>query len=281
MSTPYGQGAPDQGGPQQWPGYTQNNPVPDQPPAAPYDPYAQAQPPAYPQYGQQPPASAPQPTYGAPDYGQQPPTYGAPDYGQPQSYGQPAAPTYGAPDYGQASGYGQQAAPGYGQPSGYGQPQSFGQPTTSGYQQQPTFTPQQQPGFGQAGQFGVPGVPAPAPTPLAQKKGKGALIGIIAAVVVIVVVAILLFVAPGFLTKGKTFDAAQMATDVKATLTNPLTATPPGYGLTGIDDVVCPSGQAVKTGTVFTCTLTQDGAPKTVTITVKNNDGLYEVGQPH
>jgi hypothetical protein len=278
MSTPYGPGgAPDPQAPQQWPGY-QPNPTPDQPAAQPpYDPYAPQQP-GYGQYGQQPPASAPQPTY---DYGhQQQPAY---DYGHQQQpaydYGQQqAAPVYGAPDYSGQAGYGQQ--PGYGQPqtSGYGQPPSYAAPAAPAYQQQPSYGAPAQQGYAQQGYGAQPYGVAPGVAP-AKKGGKGPLIGIIAALVVLIIAAVVLFWVPGVLTnKTKSFDASQVQQGVTKILT---TAPPNGYGLSGIAGVSCPSGQKVTAGSTFTCSLTQDGAAKTVTITVVDSSGTYTVGVPH
>ncbi len=287
VSTPYGPGG-QQGDPAQWP--PQYGQPGYQPPANP-EPGA-PQPPAYgqqPGYGQQPPYGQPatygqpaadpgqgygqpgygQPAYGQPTYGQptgqpsgaqpaygQPSTYGsapgyggAPSYEQPV-YGQPAGPTYGAPDpaYGQPGGYGQQ--PGYAQPAGYGQQGGFGQPA---YGQQPTATPP------------------------AKKSGKGLMIGIGAVVLVLAIAAVVLFLYPGVLNK-KVFDH----TKVEAGVTNILTAAPPaGYGTTGVSAVSCPSDQAVKINATFNCTATINGAPKTVTITVKDDTGKYEVGVPN
>jgi hypothetical protein len=93
--------------------------------------------------------------YGQPEYGQ--PQYGQPQQGQPQ-YGQPqqGQSQYGQPEYGQQYGqppYGQQyGQPEYGQQ--YGQP-PYGQAATYGQQ----YDPQQQAGYGQYGESGVPAKP--------------------------------------------------------------------------------------------------------------------------
>ncbi len=52
------------------------------------------------------------------------------------------------------------------------------------------------------------------------------------------------------------------------------------YGAIDVTDVSCPSGQQVETGSQFSCTLVADGAPRTVTVTVKDDQGTYEVGRP-
>ena len=62
-----------------------------------------------------------------------------------------------------------------------------------------------------------------------------------------------------------------------------------GIGMPGVltndyklkaSDVKCPDSQPVKAGSTFTCTVSVDGAQKNVQITVKSDDGHYEVGQP-
>ena len=69
-------------------------------------------------------------------------------------------------------------------------------------------------------------------------------------VVLAALAAVALFVWPGFLNK-KVFDERQVSQGV----TDVLTGTPPaGYGLSGVTDVSCPSGQEVKADTSFDCT---------------------------
>ncbi|MGI8589617.1 MAG: DUF4333 domain-containing protein [Nakamurella sp.] len=64
-------------------------------------------------------------------------------------------------------------------------------------------------------------------------------------------------------------------------VTKILTDNPPdGYGLTAISGVSCPAYQPVITGTTFTCTLTVAGSPRAVILTVKDDDGKYEVAPP-
>jgi hypothetical protein len=184
---------------------------------------------------------------------------------QPPSggYGQPATGGYGQPPS-----YGQQ--PGYAQQSAYGQQATYGQPAATGYAQP-----------GQAA-YGQPGYAPTAEQPAAKKSNKGALIGIIVAVVVIIAAAIVLFWKPGVITSGsKTFDNTKVAEGVQTILTNKPTDSPAGYGLTGISDVNCPSGEKVTKGSTFTCNLKQDGASKTVTISVVDDSGTYTVGTPH
>ena len=96
--------------------------------------------------------------------------------------------------------------------------------------------------------------------------------------VVLALIAVILFVWPGPLKKGETFDNTKVAAGVTKILTDP---PPDGYGATGVSGVTCPADRPVKTGTTFNCTATINGAPKTVTITVKDDKGTYEVGVPN
>jgi hypothetical protein len=45
-------------------------------------------------------------------------------------------------------------------------------------------------------------------------------------------------------------------------------------------DVRCPDDQRVRPGTTFSCTATVDGRPQQVPVTVTDDAGTYEVGQP-
>lgn len=74
------------------------------------------------------------------------------------------------------------------------------------------------------------------------------------------------------------FDSQKVAAGVYKILTD---APPAGYGTTGVSDVQCPSNQPVTTGTQFSCTATIAGASKTIIITVKDDNGRYEVGVPN
>lgn len=286
MSTPYGQGGPPNWGEQ---------PVSD--------------PRSGSEQGQQP---GPPPTYGQPgqqqSYGQQ----GQPGAGQQFGHGQQGQQGYGPqqsqPDQPGQQGYGQQSQPdqqgwgqqnqqsqpGYGQPptygqQGYGQPPAYGQPPYGqpehSYGQQAYGQPGQQaygqPGYGPTGYPGssVYGQPAGAPGAGDKKSRRGLTVGIIILVAVLAVVAILLFLWPGWLAK-KTFDNAKVATGVQNVLTG---AAPDGYGIPGTDvsGVSCPSGQPVKAGTTFQCSLTYQGrANSLVSITVLDGAGKYQVGAP-
>ena len=220
------------------------------------------------QWGQQPQGGYPgTPSGGFPAQPQQP--WGGQQPQQPNPYGQPQQPQPG--QYQQPNPYGQQ--PAYPQQPQQ-QPQQpgfnpYGQPAqqTAQWGQQPAPG---QPQWGQQppGQFGGPGFPG-GPAPKAGGK-KGLIIGIIVVAVLIVVVLGVLW-ASGVFTK-KVFDTAKVEQGVTGVLTN-------DYKLKA-SDVKCPDNQPVKTGTTFTCQVTVDGAQKTVQITVKSDDGHYEVGQP-
>jgi hypothetical protein len=195
-------------------------------------------------------------------WGQQPQPYG----GQPQ----PGTPSGGFPAQGPPSG-GYPAAGGYGQQQqqqpygGYGQQQ---QPYGGYGQQQQPYNP-----YGQPGTY--PGAPPP-------KSKSNAWIWIVVAVVVLAAgaVVILGLVYPGFFVK-KVFDESALEGDngVRKVLTA-------SYGVPNdqIQSVDCPVNQEVKQGVKFTCTVKLGGDnPKDqlVDITVRNDDGEYEVGTPH
>lgn len=75
-----------------------------------------------------------------------------------------------------------------------------------------------------------------------------------------------------------TFDAAQMNQGVTQVLTN---APPAGFGLSGVTDVNCPSGQAVVVGSKFNCSLQVDGRQTQLTIEVLSDSGEYRVNPPN
>jgi hypothetical protein len=231
-----------------------------QPPA--YDPAAYGQPGGQGGYGQQ----YPQQGYGQPpDYSQGGGQQGwGQQYGQPADYGQPAG-QQGYAQYGQpAEGYGQQ---GYGQ-SGY--PQSAGYGQQPGGYQQPGYGAYNQPAGAPSGGFPATGAAQP------KKSNQGLIIAIVVVVVLAALAAVALFVWPGFLNK-KVFDERQVTSGVTSVLTG---TAPTGYGLTGVSDVSCPSGQEVKAGNSFQCTLTINGAAKTVNIKVIDDQGTYQVDPP-
>ncbi|TVT44144.1 DUF4333 domain-containing protein [Amycolatopsis rhizosphaerae] len=187
--------------------------------------------------------------------GNEPPQWGqAPQPPGPQSGGFPAAgqpqQPPPSPQYGQE--YGQQ----YGQqPPGFGRP-----PQQQPYPQQYGQYPQQQFAGQQPGPFGQP---APA-----RKGGKVLWIVIGALVVVVAALGITGFVTPGFFV-SHVLDATAVQNGVKDMLSQ--------YG-TPADSVSCPPDQPVKAGTTFTCTASIGGQQQKVLVTVKDEDGLYQVG---
>jgi len=52
------------------------------------------------------------------------------------------------------------------------------------------------------------------------------------------------------------------------------------YRLAGVSTVRCPSNQAVQPGSVFSCAVEVGGIPESVTLTVRDWDGTYEVSVP-
>ncbi|WP_134668497.1 MULTISPECIES: DUF4333 domain-containing protein [unclassified Amycolatopsis] len=231
-------------------------------------PYGGNDPRQQPQYGQQPygqdPGYGQQPGGAYPQSGPQQQPYPPQQYGQ-QPYGQD-------PNYGQQpGGYPQQQQPQ--QPQWGQQPSQYGQQPPSYGQQKPYGDPQQQQQYGgqQPGQYdyGQPGGAAPESSGGSK---KGLFIGIGALVVVVAVVAILGFVAPGFF-KTQVFNNNQMQTDVAKLLTDT-------YKIQGVSGVTCPAEQKVEDGAKFECTATINGKPQQVPITVKGNDGNYEVSPP-
>ncbi|MFI0464597.1 DUF4333 domain-containing protein [Saccharopolyspora sp. 5N102] len=171
----------------------------------------------------------------------------------------------------------QPAAPGYPQPGGFApqrppqppppppppppqqppQQYGYGQPYPPGGAQFP-----QQGGFGQFDEFGP-------------KKKRSALPWVSAGIIVVIlalVVLVLGFITPGWFVKP-VFDSASVEKGVSQTLRS-------SYGMTGVSQVSCPAGQRVAVGHRFDCKVTVDSQPKTVTVTVKNEKGVYEVGHP-
>ncbi|SHJ91557.1 protein of unknown function [Pseudonocardia thermophila] len=242
-----------------------SQPVPGAP--AGYPPPQQWGQPAAPQSGQPPAWGAPQPgqpqqQWGAPQTGY---GGGAQQHGgQPNPYAPPAAP----PGWGQQAA-GQQAPV---QPQVPGQAQ-WGAPPQQQLQQQPQpGQPGQQWGAQQWGQQpGFGGGPA-AGAP--KKKSRlGLILGaVVLPLVVVGVAAVLLFVWPGFLLP-KVFDEKAVQEGVTRVLTT-------DYGLQNVTGVSCPPGREVKAGTTFVCEATIDGDRSRIEITVKDDQGTYEVGRP-
>ncbi len=237
-------------------------------------------------YGANPYANA---GHSAPEQGQMPGQYN--QYGQPY----PGAPAPSAPTAqwpAAAQPWGQQApgqqpqpaqqawnpqaagapqpgsAPQWGAPAP-GQPQwgaaQGGYPQAGGYPQQ--GYPTQQYGAPQQNQWGAPVPPATAPS----GDNKKALMWVGIAVAATIVVGGVVF-ALGSLG-SKTLDQAAAEQGVEQIVTE-------SYGARAVTNVSCPSGQKVKEGSSFECTLNVDGTPKTVTVTFTDNDGTYEVSRP-
>jgi hypothetical protein len=203
------------------------------------------------------PAQQPNP-YGQPDQSQQSNPYGQPDPSQQQWGQQPQQQPYTQqypagydPNSPQSNPYGQPAQAGqFGQPSQFGQP---GQPGQFG--QQP-------------GQFGQPGYGQQPP----KKSSAMIWVGVAVAVLLIAAVGILGFVTPGwFMTK--VFDQTAVQNGVVGVLKD-------DYKIKDVESATCPADQAVKPNTTFECTAKVGGEDKKVKITVKTDDGEYEVGQP-
>jgi hypothetical protein len=214
--------------------------------------YPSGQQPGYDQqaYGQQP--------YGQQPYGQQP--YGQQPYGQQPGYDQQAygqQPQYGQQPYGQQPQYGQQP---YGQQPQYGQ-QPYGQQP---YGQQPQYgqQPYGQPGYPQGNQQWNA---APA-----QKQSKVPFI-VGGVVIAAIVVAGGIYAATSL--GGDTLDNSAVQSGVAKIVTE-------SYGAIDVSAVSCPSGQKVEANTTFSCDLTVDGEARSVTVTVKDDQGTYEVGRP-
>ncbi|PRX45050.1 uncharacterized protein DUF4333 [Prauserella shujinwangii] len=71
----------------------------------------------------------------------------------------------------------------------------------------------------------------------------------------------------------KVFNAAVMENDVQRLLTE-------SYEVRDVRSVDCPADQEVEPGNTFDCDALIGGEPHTVTITVTDAEGRYEVGQP-
>lgn len=108
------------------------------------------------------------------------------------------------------------------------------------------------------------------------KKKRSALPWVFGALAVVVlgaaVVLVLGFVAPGWFTRT-VFDAAGVEKGIERTLTD-------SYHLDGVTGVSCPEDQPVEPGHRFDCRVTLESGEKTVTVTVKDSLGIYEVGYP-
>lgn len=101
------------------------------------------------------------------------------------------------------------------------------------------------------------------------KSKKPLVFGAIGVLVVLVAVVIGLFVLMG----KDTLDENAAAQGVEKIVTE-------SYGAKNVSDVVCPSGQEIKSGATFTCTLSISGEKKSVTLTFVDDAGTYEVSRP-
>ncbi|WP_431970616.1 DUF4333 domain-containing protein [Nocardia sp. bgisy134] len=53
------------------------------------------------------------------------------------------------------------------------------------------------------------------------------------------------------------------------------------YGMDDVRDVRCPGGQTVVLGATFECLVKVGSMQKSVSVTITDSDGTYEVGRPH
>ena len=90
------------------------------------------------------------------------------------------------------------------------------------------------------------------------------------ALIALVVVAIIAFLLFG---RSTVLDQSAVQSGVKSVLTE-------SYGLQDVSNVQCPSGQKVKAGNTFVCTVTVDGQSKTTSIKIIDSKGTYEVAKP-
>ena len=91
-----------------------------------------------------------------------------------------------------------------------------------------------------------------------------------AVVSVVAVIAVVSFFAFGRTT---TLDTAAAEEGVRTVVTE-------SYGASDVSGVSCPQDIEVEAGTSVDCTLTVDGAFKTVTLTFLDDDANYEVSLP-
>lgn len=189
----------------------------------------------------------------------------------------PYGPQGGYPQWGQQpQGPGVQPGgmpPGYPPPGGFAPPQPPQAPP-------PQSQPQQQPQSQQLYGYGQPQPFYPSPggfgfqpePPRKKRKVLPWVLGGLGTLLVIAVVCVLGFVTPGWFVSS-VFDASSVQKGVEQTLKD-------SYGIQGVSGVTCPEGQEVEPGSSFQCRVQVDGQDKTVTVTVKNAEGVYEVGHP-
>lgn len=180
----------------------------------------------------------------------------------------PPAPPWETP----RSGAGPPVGAGSAAPGGYGQ-HGYGQ---YGYDQY---------GYGQYADFSPPSHELPPTTeapPVAEvrppgpakpkKSGLPWLVAGLLAVVLAAIVLVLGFVVPGSLLRN-VFDARGVADGVRQVLRDV-------YRVDGVRSVSCPAGKPADPGTRFDCQAIIGGESKTVTVTVTDSTGRYEVGHP-
>lgn len=173
-------------------------------------------------------------------------------------------PTNPAPSYSQPDQSGYSPAPGgYQPPSGY--------PQTSPYPPGPGYAPEHP--------AGEPAAPFAQPTPDSPAKKRRRtpiIIGTAVVVAAAAAVGVTGFWKPGFLLTRQ-LDITTVQEGVQHILTDQTN----GYGLTGINGLVCNNGQnpSAKKGATFTCDLTVNGAKHHVEATVVDDNGTYQVGK--
>lgn len=97
----------------------------------------------------------------------------------------------------------------------------------------------------------------------------------ISAILLAGLLVVLFFFWPnGGLLVRQTFSQSSLESGVARILTDV-------YRTGSVGAVDCPSNQEVRSGAVFACLVNVDGEPRRVQITVLNDRGDYEVGNPH
>ena len=91
--------------------------------------------------------------------------------------------------------------------------------------------------------------------------------------VAIAVVAVIALVSFLILGRSTTLDTAAAQEGVRQVVTE-------SYGASDVSGVSCPQDIEVEAGASVECTLTVDGAFKTVTLTFLDDDANYEVSLP-
>jgi len=203
------------------------------------------------------------------------------DYTQPWAATTPSAtPTSPAPAPG---------LPGY-PPAGDHQQQYGGYPQGAGYQPAPGYPTV--PSGAPAGYWPNPGHPQPQQSAAAEPAPGGfdftpvtatrsgrrpvLLIGAGVAVIAVAAVGITGFWRPGFFLTRQ-LNVSKVQEGVQHILTDPNT----GYGLSGVSGVVCNDGHnpSGDQGTRFRCSLSVNGAKRSVEVTVVDDHGTYQVGK--